>query len=268
MKIWEILQEAVGGNYLYHGVRDGRTMAQILKSGKILPMEVFDFDRDTEMELNGGKEPPPRISLTRDQYLHFPYGDGVAQFVIDRNVLRQKGYKIRPTVGAMIAPKAETEELVYKPIPVTAPYVVEIQYDPDLKIPKSFLDLVKEKGIKVTAWRKGKKVSDTDQAAEPRSQNQYTDPNKVKIGDNEHIWGGEKVEADEWYVGYENDGSTHILSPRSSDRAYIEQLYKKIKDRVAKKQTFDDLLPAQQFSKNWRDGKHQLRHGDKGYKTT
>ena len=46
MRATEFIIEAVGGNYLYHGVQHGRTAASILRSGFIKPMQPFDFDAE------------------------------------------------------------------------------------------------------------------------------------------------------------------------------------------------------------------------------
>lgn len=288
MKIWEILQEAVGGQYLYHGVPDGQTMSRILKSGKILPMEVFDFDRDAEMARNGGKEPLPRISLTRDQYLHFPYGDGVAQFVIDRDALKRSGYKIRPTVGAMIASKAETEELVYKPIPLTPPFVVSIQYDPALKVPKSFIDKIRDTGIKIEPWRKTKS---RDQEQEPEydlnySRDSYSedDPESLVVKIRDILDNGTDPLPDWRQLDLETDatGSSIYYKIPGWTRGIDIQPFKMIDNEDFAKRIFAQLqqltkdgksirpimnkYAQKQFGKDWKQGKHQIRPGSPGYK--
>ena len=184
MKIWELLNEGVNDQFLYHGVPDGPTMMQILKSGKLKPQEPFDFDQD--MDQQRGEKSVKRISLTRNQYLHFPYGHGVAQFVIDKDALRRAGYKVVPKVGAMMHYKYETEEQVYKPIPIQAPFIVEIQYDPDLKIPRGFFDNAKAMGVKISPWRKEGRNPNVKPAADPgpQPQNDYTDVKKLKINGN------------------------------------------------------------------------------------
>lgn len=271
MKIYEIIQEGVNDQFLYHGVPDGRTMMQILKSGALKPQEAFDFDR--EMDLERGAEPRNRISLTRNQYLHFPYGDGVAQFVIDKNALRRAGYKVVPTVGAMMHYKYETEEQVYRPIPIRSPFVVEIQYDPDLKIPRGFFDNAKRLGVKVTPWRKeGRNPNIAPQADPgPQPQNKFTDVKKLKIRGNGYSYGDppKKVPPTQWNIGYSiGDRIYNVIGPMSSDKAYIEQLYKQIKDRVSKKLTFDDLLPKRQFGKQWKTGYREIHPGDPDWKET
>ena len=62
MKIWELLDEGVNDQFLYHGVPDGPTMMKILKSGALKPQEPFDFDQDMDQE--NGEESIPRISLS------------------------------------------------------------------------------------------------------------------------------------------------------------------------------------------------------------
>jgi hypothetical protein len=271
MKIYEILAEGVNDQFLYHGVPDGRTMMQILKSGALEPQEAFEFDSD--MDQDNGEEPLDRISLTRNQYLHFPNGQGVAQFVIDKNALRKHGYKVVPKVGAMMNYKDETEEQVYKPIPIKSPFVVEIQYDPDLKIPSGFFDNAKAMGVKVTPWRKqGRSPHVQGDASGPRPQNEYTDPKKLRIGDNGYTSGSKISPATEWYVSYKlphllyPDGAYTAISPRSRDKEYIQKLYHQIKDRIVKKLSFDDLLPARQFSKSWGSGHREIHPGEKGWK--
>jgi hypothetical protein len=259
MKIWELLNEGVNDQFLYHGVPDGRTMMQILKSGALKPQEPFDFDR--EMDRQRGVKSVNRISLTRNQYLHFPYGHGVAQFVIDKDALRRAGYKVVPKVGAMMDYKYETEEQVYNPIPIRAPFVVEIQYDPDLKIPRGFLDNVKALGVKVSPWRKEGRNPNVKPPADPgpQPQDEFIDPKKLKIG----YMGGLG-----WYVGYNKPGGfSDIIGPGSEDKAYIQKLYKQIKDRVAKKISFDDLLPADQYRKEWKHGYSQVHPGDKDWQS-
>lgn len=149
MRVYEIITEAVGGNYLYHGVSDGRTVGAILRSGAIEPQEQFEQDCDDPSD---HKLCPPVISLSRDQYLRYPYGRAVAQFVVDKDALKQAGIVAKPQVGTGYF-KAESEERVYKPIPLRKPYVVAIQYDPDLKVPKSILQRAKDFGIPMIPWK-------------------------------------------------------------------------------------------------------------------
>lgn len=267
MKISEILAEAVGDNFLYHGVPDGRTLTQILQSGALQPMPPFDFDNQ-----GGDDNPDPdRISLTRNQYLHFPYGHGVAQIVINKDALRKAGYKVVPAVGAMIHYKGETEERVFKPIPMRSPFVVEIQYDPKLKVPKTFLARAQGAGIRLSPWRKtSKNYSNPKQDNAIYYQDEYTDPDKVVILDNGGRIGGDNpriIQPTNWKVAYKTDPSTYRrLSPESNDENYIKDLFVKIRDRVAKGWTWDDLLPQSQYGKTWSQGYYEIPHGSPKWK--
>jgi hypothetical protein len=261
MRAKEFIPEAVGDNYLYHGVPNGPTVMKILQSGYIKTHEPFEFDQDPN------NPEPKNISLSRSQYLRFPYGFAVAQFVIDKDALQRAGIIAKPKVGAMMHYKYETEERVYKPIPVRAPFVVEIQFDPNLKIPKSFLDHAAELGIKVTPWRRqGKNPNQQARVNKPRPQTTYTDPKKLQISGNGYSYGKnpvKKVEPTEWRIAYDNDdGTSRLIGPQSKDKAYIEKLFPQIKDRVAKGLTFDDLLPQDQYRKEWEHGYSQVYPGD------
>lgn len=146
MRYHEIVTEAVGANLLYHGVGDGSTIAKIFRSGYIMPQEQFEYDCVDPHNC------PPVISLSRSQYLRFPYGDAVAQFVIDRDQLSRSGIIARPRVGAEYY-KQEAEERVYKPIPCRYPYVVAIEYDPTLSVPRSIKQRAAQLNIALRAWR-------------------------------------------------------------------------------------------------------------------
>jgi hypothetical protein len=265
MKISELLKEAVGGNYLYHGVPDGPTVMKILKSGYIKPQEPFQFDQDPD------NPEPDNISLSRSQYLRFPYGHAVAQFVVDKDALTRAGIIAQPKVGAMMHYKYETEERVYKPIPVRAPFVVAIEFDPNLKIPRSFLNHATKLGIQVTPWRKEGQNPLAKPPADPgpQPQTEFTDPKKVRIMGNGYTYGNppKRVEPTEWYVAYEDrPGHYHLLGPRSKDKTYIQKLFPQIKDRVAKRLTFDDLLPQDQYRKEWKWGYSEIQPGDPDWK--
>ena len=287
MKIWEILQEAVGGQYLYHGVPDGQTMARILKSGEIKPMPVFDFDRDQEAD-DENTVVPDRISLTRNQYLHFPYGNGVAQFVIDRDALRQKGYKIKPAVGAMMGIKDETEERVYKPIPLKAPFVVSIQYDPDLKVPKSFIDKVRAAGIKIEPWRQTKQ---RDQDQEPEYDLNYgkgsysdDDPNSLVAKIRDILDKGTdplpdwrqldlKTDATGSSIYYKIPGWTDGINIQPfgmlDDEEFTKRIFKQLQQLTKDGKSIRPIMnkyAQRQFSKDWKQGRHQIRPGSPGYK--
>lgn len=264
MRFYEIIEEGVNDQFLYHGVGDGRTVMAILKSGAIKPDEPFDFDADQEIEQ--GKTPKDRISLSRSQYLRFPYGDAVAQFVVDKNALRKHGYKVEPVVGAMIQHKAETEEQVFKDIPVRAPFVVAIQYDPDLKIPKGFFDKAKALGVRIEPWKKeGTRYSKPDEPTGPKPATKYTDPDKLELISQNFVGG--KV----WNISYNyGDGSGVFIQPYylNKDEAATKKAYKEIKDRIAKGLSFDDLLPQDQHKRDWKQGTRPVRFGDPDYKNT
>ena len=260
MRAEEFILEAVGGNYLYHGVPDGPTVMRILKSGYIKPHEPFQFDQDPD-------DPEPKnISLSRSQYLRFPYGHAVAQFVVDKDALTRAGIIARPKVGAMMHYKYETEERVYKPIPVRAPFVVAIQFDPNLKIPKAFLNHAAKLGVKVEPWRRqGENPNQQPQVNKPQPQTEYTNPKKLRISGNGYTYGNppKRVEPTEWWISYDTgSGTSEVIGPRSKDKAYIQKLFPQIKDRVAKGLTFDDLLPADQYRKEWKRGYSQVHPGD------
>lgn len=285
MRVWEILQEAVGGNYLFHGVPDGKTMAQILKSGEIKPMPVFDFDRDLEVGDDPDVEVPDRISLTRNQYLHFPYGNGVAQFVIDRDALKQKGFKIKPAVGAMIGHKAETEERVFKPIPLRSPFVVSIQYDPDLKVPKSFIDKVRAAGIKIEPWKKSKA-----QDEEPVYDLHY---NKSSRGDSEEDLSSQIADIldkgtdplPDWRaldlvanttgftIYYKIPGWTYGLEIKPfghlDDENFAKRIFAQLQQLTKDGKSIRPILNKYakvQMGKDWKQGIYKIRPGDPGYK--
>ena len=275
MRITEIITEGVNDQFLYHGVPDGRTVMNILKSGEIHVQEPFDFDREQEDDDEDGAPPPKRISLTRDQYLHFPYGNGVAQFVIDKNALRRAGYKVKPVVGAMMEPKAETEEQVFKNIPVRAPFVVEIQYDPDLKIPNSVLDNAKSAGVKVTPWRKTGQhpAVPVPQPSGPGPATKYTDPERLVIQGEDEYWSGKPQvyhPPTQWGIWYVNaDKSSRMIYPyiHYKDPKQLEPILRKLRARIAQGLSFDDLLPQSQYSKTWQQGKREIYPTDPGYKT-
>lgn len=267
MRAIEFITEDVGPNLLYHGVPNGNVVNRILKSGVIKVNEPFELDAEKEKE--AGIEPVPRISLTRDQYLHYPYGGGVAQFVINRDALKQYGYKITPTVSAGMPGKYEKEEQVYKNIPVRSPFVIELQYDPGIKIPKPFLQRAKESGIKLSPWRQEATQYVSD---EPRPTKNKYDPNKLKTHDNSyrssHPITGERINgpATEWYVGYESkDGSVYLITQPSKDKDFVNKLTIAIKDRMAKGLSWEDLLPQDKYAKSWGRGTYKLQHGTPEY---
>jgi hypothetical protein len=283
MRAVEFITEDVGPNLLYHGVPDGNTVSKIIKSGFIKPHPAFDFDR--EQDVKRGEKPLDRISLTRDQYLHFPYGRAVAQFVIDRDALKRYGYKIRPTVGFNMPSKYETEELVYKDIPVRLPFVIELQYDPNLEIPKNLLQQVQKIGIKLNPWRKTKRDEpESVQQIEKLPAKSYDgtpwdiDKLQVKpvVNSGYEVENGEVVRKEypptEWYIGYTTEfnpstkqGGTYVLAQNSKDKNYMDKLYAQIKDRILKGLTWYDLLPQDKYGRDWKQGSYKLKHGTPEY---
>jgi hypothetical protein len=260
MRAREFIIEEVGKNLLFHGVPNGITVNQILKSGEIRVQEPFEGDFEQEVESE--KIPKDRISLTRNQYLHFPYGNGVAQFVIDRDALKKYGYKIVPVTGFKMPYKYETEEQVYKNIPVKPPFVIEIQYDPDLEIPEVLLKKIKKSGIKLKPWRKQKPTNSKDITVKPASV--ILDPDKLVVADNSYLSGiGDNKKfhpATEWYIGYKHDSSgTRVLTDKFNDKEYVGRLYTQIKDRVKQRLSFDDLIPQPGYEKTWEKGLRKIR---------
>ena len=263
MRFYEIINEGVNDQFLYHGVPTGNTVMKIIKSGFITTSEPFEFDYDKEVEQ--GKIPKDRISLTRSQYLRFPYGGAVAQFVIDKDALKKHGYKIEPAVGAGVSHKGETEEHVYKNIPVRLPFVVAIQYDPEIEIPKVFFNKVKSLGIKLQPWRKQSAAASADSnKKQPKPASKYTDPNRLEL-DSEK-WFGDIV----WTIRYKigDTGGGTIIHPYylNKNENVTKKAYHAIKDRIAKGLTFDDLLPSDQYNKNWKKGEYAIQYGDPEYK--
>lgn len=285
MKIWEILQEAVGGQYLYHGVPDGQTMSRILKSGEIKPMPVFDFDRELEVGDDENAEVPDRISLTRNQYLHFPYGNGVAQFVIDRDALKQKGFKIKPAVGAMIGPKDETEERVFNPIPLKFPFVVSIQYDPGLKVPKSFIEKVRTAGIKIEPWRQSRS---RDQDQQPDYDINYNNRDRGEENPSAQIadildkgtdplpdWRQLDLKTDITgsSIYYKIPGWTDGIAIQPfgmlDNEDFAKRIFSQLQQLTKDGKTIRPVMnkyAQRQFGKDWKQGKHQIRPGSPGYK--
>jgi hypothetical protein len=267
----EFIVEYETRNLLYHGVPDGKTIGKILSSGYINPQEAFDLDQDVEQ--SRGEESPDRISLTRDQFLHFPYGGAVAQFVIDRDALKIYGYKIKPVVGAAVpnmygSNKGETEEQVYKPIPIRAPFVVGFQYDPKLEIPKTVLKKFEKLGITPMPWKQPWKDDDVEYVPPiGKTKNKY-DPDRLTVRGNSYMSGGVEYPANEWYIGYEpvtEPGAQYVLVQPSKNKKYLEDLLIKMKERMANQQTWDDLLPQDKYAKDWKQGRYRVKHGSPEY---
>ena len=121
MKSVEFVTEAVGGDYIYHSVAQPNQIWNILRKGVIQP-HLSDTDEEGGWEI-------PVISASRSQYYRFPYGGGSIQLVLDKNALRQAGFKVLPfsymqfynqpdgTGPTASNPmyKQETEERIYHP---------------------------------------------------------------------------------------------------------------------------------------------------------
>lgn len=278
MRYWEIIEEAVGGNYLYHGVPNGKTVEKIFKSGFIKPQPQFDFDcDDPEDEENC----PPVISLTRSQYLRFPYGNAVAQFVIDKDALRQAGIMAKPQVGGMMQYKSETEERAYKPIPVKAPYVIAVQYDPRLEVPKALIKKAKENGVKVEPWKSVKKGEekpeysvDYDRYKPDPGTEQEKIVSLLKKGEPLPDWeklylGGPfsdkktiyyKIPG--WTYGYEIDPFDGIpVEFGEKILAQLQQLTKAGKSIAPIIQKYSRI----QYGKDWKQGRHEIKPGNPKY---
>ena len=261
MRAQEFITEAVGGNYLYHGAPNGKTILAILKSGFIKTQEQFDFDRNPNDDSDAAN--PPVISLSRDKLLRFPAGDAVAQFVIDKDALRRAGIITKPMPGGGYG-RIESEERAYKDIPLKAPYVVALQYDPALKIPKAVLDIAQQAGIKIAPWVPViKRATMATSAAIPLAT-RYTNPAALYIQTDDHGPGPTN-----WSIGYKTSStSADIIQPYYgiTDASLIKNAFAAIKDRIASGLSFKDLLPAEQYNKNWAKGTHEIKPGDRGYK--
>lgn len=152
MRLSEILSEDVGGNYLYHSVRNLDTALKILKSG------IIDAQSNPEDVLDYGLPNVDVVSLSRDQYNRFPYGKGKYQFVIDKDVLKKKGIKVVPfSYGSdvmMVQFRAESEERAQKFIPVGPPYVVELQVLEEENITPTLQKLCNTVGIPIKLMKR------------------------------------------------------------------------------------------------------------------
>lgn len=280
MRITEIITEAVGGNYLYHGVPDGRTVAAILKSGFIEPQEQFEQDCD---DLGDRKLCPPVISLSRNQYLRYPAGRAVAQFVVDKDALKQAGIVVKPWVGAGYF-KSESEERAYKPIPLRSPFVVAIQFDPNLKIPKSVLNRTKELGVPIVPWKS------FSQPVEPEYDLQFhhTSGKGDSVRLSNHIndilkkgteplpdWTQLKIipmKANKAGIYYNIPGwtyGTEIQPFNFIDADLAEKILSQLQQLTKAGKSIRPIMNKYsliQHDKNWKQGTYQLRPGDPGFK--
>jgi hypothetical protein len=269
MRAKEFIIEAVGGNYLYHGVQQGSTAASILRSGFIKPMRPFDFDAENP---DDPRAKDPVISLSRSQYLRHPFGLAVVQFVVDADALRQAGITAKPLAGQMVGYKDETEERVYKPIPIRPPFVVAVQVDPDLlsEIPKTFLKKLKDTGVKVEPWKSYAKPRNPD------TENNITtavDSKKGKpVGDDWTQLYLKELIPNHWTLFYKIPGLTNgeEIRPFSSmsDKNFADKILKLAQDRYRQGQGIDDVIDMfnrDQFGKTWKQGTKRLFPDDPRY---
>ena len=267
MRAFEFIIEAVGGNYLYHGVPDGSTAMAIIKSGFIKPNEVHQLDRKYDDDDNILDEPDV-ISLSRDQSLRFPYGNAVAQFVVDKDALKQAGIKVMPAAGVGYG-KAEKEERVWTPIPVKPPFVTAIQVDPNLleEIPKPFLSKLKKLGVRIEPWKSFKEPVD------PASSKKASNAKGKPVGpDWKQLYLGSAFDPPRYTLYYKIPGWTDgkEIKPFSymSDKNFAEKILKLVQDRTRIGQGIKDIqarFSQDQYAKTWKKGNGRLSPGDPGY---
>ena len=196
MKSVEFVTEAVGGDYIYHSVAQPNQIWNILRKGVIQP-QISETDEEGGWEI-------PVISASRSQYYRYPYGGGSIQLVLDRNALRQAGFKVLPfsymqfynqkdgTGPTASNPmyKQETEERIYHPkgigIPVKKPYVVGIQIRKELmdKVPEGLLKLISDAGLTLTPMKDdptNREKFSRKLAKPPLNSKHYYNPNEVQI---------------------------------------------------------------------------------------
>jgi hypothetical protein len=258
--VQNMIDEDINQNLVYHSVPNGQIAARIINSGHLRLNEPFDFDRDY------GSETRNAMSVSRDQY--FRYGDGVVQFVLDKDALKKAGWKVVPKVGVGVGYKSEREERVYHskdaPVPLKQPLVIAIQYDPKLKLPPAFKQSVASLNIPLVPMRSSKPQADTStEPKQPKPASKYTDPNALKL--NSQDWFGEIA----WTISYMHpDGSGSFIHPYylAKDETMVKKAYAAIKDRIAKGLSFDDLLPQDQFGRTFKSGTYSIKPGEKGYK--
>ena len=256
MKIQELM-EAVGGDVLYHSVGRGKVAQQILKSGVIKP---FAGDADSDF----GQEHEV-ISTSRDQFLRFPYGNGIVQFVLDKNALKQAGYKIEPwsmaqQIGGEFY-KTEKEERVWHPkgigIPVKAPFVKEIQVDPEVEAAKPFIKAAKKLGIPVTAMKGYKKSSNVD-------HKNHLDPNESDPKRYE-LYKQTMFGDPEYTIVYNREGGgSTIIQPfyQMKDEQVAKKIFKQVIDRVSQGKGYEDIKQANiKYAKSWEKGRYELPVG-------
>lgn len=196
MRLAEFVTEAVGGDYIYHSVAQPNQIWNILRKGVIKP-ELSETDEEGGWEI-------PVISASRNQYYRYPYGGGSIQLVLDRNALRQAGFKVFPfsymqfynqadgTGPTASNPmyKQETEERIYHPkgigIPVKKPYVVGIQIRKELmdKVPEGLLKLISDAGLTLTPMKDdptNREKFSRKLSKPPLNSKHYYKPDEVQI---------------------------------------------------------------------------------------
>jgi hypothetical protein len=266
MRAFEFITEAVGGNYLYHGVPDGSTAMAIIKSGFIKPNEVHQLDRKYDDEEN--IDEPDVISLTRDQSLRFPYGNAVAQFVVDKDALIRAGIKVKPEAGVGYG-KSEKEERAWTPIPVKPPFVVAVQVDPNLleEIPKPFLSKLKKLGVRVEPWKNFKEPVD------PKTTKKVSNAKGKPVGpDWKQLYLDSAFDPPQYTLYYKIPGWTYGKEIRPflymSDKDFAKKILKLVQDRTRNGQGIKDIqarFDQDQHSKTWKKGNTRLSPGDPGY---
>lgn len=262
MKIHEIINEDVNSNLVYHGVTSGQKAERILRSGVLFLTEPFDFDAEEE----GGTETRNHLSVTRNQYLRFPYGNGVVQFVIDKDALKRGGWQVQPKIGTGMHYKYETEERVYhkldKSIPVRPPYVVGIQVYPGINIPQDVIEKTKSLGIPITPMKLEKRPDPT--APKPIRGSSYGPPGSFVI---------DIQKTDKGYTvssRYTSAGMPQGLDPiepyiNIPDKETAIKIKNKLQDMVDAGLNYKDLSPPQ-YHRNWEQGRHNLSASDKEFK--
>jgi hypothetical protein len=283
MKIQEIISEAVSDNLLYHSVHSGDVVSKIFKSGaiKVQPAHELDCDDPEDLEMC-----PPVISFSRDQYYRF--GDGIAQFVVDKSALRNAGYKVKPLVGRGFY-KAEAEERVFKDIPLRLPFVVAVQFDPKVKVPPSISKQLKELGIKLIPWRPARDDQsspeydlnkyDNDMTTDEPEFDSHVDTynavkNLIKAGieplpDWKRIqinkgpgWSTIYYKIDGWTAGF-SIAPFEFINP-----AKAEEISRELQQLTKSGQSILPVIKKYskvQTGKSWKQGKHQIRPGEPGY---
>lgn len=261
MKINEFLLEFESRSLLYHSVPKGSIIEQILSSGFIQPKEPFEADE----ELTG--EADPVISLSRNQYLRFPSTSrSVAQFVIDRDALKKSGYKVIPKIGAMMGHKQETEERVYKPIPVKPPYIVEIQVDPNLKIPQRIYDKAEELGVPIKPWKQINPINKSTPKPKPKPVSSETD---YPFTNTMMLYSSRK-NSNYYHIKYDD----YVLVDNIPTQEEAVKLYYMFLHRIENRLPVDDLITNPEkyvprkppkLTKNWEKGEHSVWPNDTDY---